>query len=85
MSRWCAMVHIVLAMSARLSFTRLERPWQVDVWAAGCILYQLLFNKHPFRKANIIVDNWTIPKGRSQSEPLITLLCECLQVASPHT
>ena len=53
---------------------------QVDVWAAGCVLYELLFNKHPFRKANIITDNWAVPKGRSQKEPLVNILCQCLEV-----
>ena len=46
----------------------------------GCILYQLLFKKHPFQNATIITDNWTLPRGRTKKEPLITLLCECLQL-----
>ena len=46
----------------------------------GCILYQLLFKRHPFHNATIITDNWILPRGRTKKEPLITLLCECLQL-----
>jgi cyclin G-associated kinase len=37
---------------------------QSDVWALGCILYVLCFNKHPFEdaaKLRIINGNYVIP------------------------
>jgi cyclin G-associated kinase len=39
---------------------------QADIWALGCVLYTMCFNKHPYEdsaKLRIINGNYTIPNN----------------------
>mmetsp|Transcript_35638 Transcript_35638/g.81689 ORF Transcript_35638/g.81689 Transcript_35638/m.81689 type:complete len:459 (+) Transcript_35638:141-1517(+) len=50
----------------------------VDIWMLGCILYVLMFNKHPFQDASMLAirgAQYTLPQqSEKRSEKLIDLL-----------
>uniref|UniRef100_A0A1B6M8G7 Protein kinase domain-containing protein n=1 Tax=Graphocephala atropunctata TaxID=36148 RepID=A0A1B6M8G7_9HEMI len=55
-----------------------------DVWALGCLLYMLCFNKHPFEdsaKLRILNANYTIPPGDAKYSDFHPLIRGCLQVS----
>ncbi|XP_046667286.1 cyclin-G-associated kinase isoform X2 [Homalodisca vitripennis] len=54
-----------------------------DVWALGCLLYMLCYNKHPFEdsaKLRILNANYTIPPGDAKYLDYHPLIRGCLQV-----
>ncbi|XP_054269563.1 cyclin-G-associated kinase-like isoform X1 [Macrosteles quadrilineatus] len=54
-----------------------------DVWALGCMLYMLCYNKHPFEdsaKLRILNANYTIPAGDAKYSDFHPLIRGCLQV-----
>ena len=53
---------------------------QADLWALGCVLYLLCFNRHPFEdsaKLRIINGNYTIPEGDTTYRHFHQLIREC--------
>jgi hypothetical protein len=79
-ARSSTQLHSARPMLQHCPFSPQVIDTKVDIWAVGCIVYQLLFKKHPFRNAAIITDNWKLPRGRTTKEPLVLLLSECLQL-----
>lgn len=54
---------------------------QADIWALGCVLYLLCFNRHPFEdsaKLRIINGNYTIPEGDTKYQHFHQLIREWL-------
>lgn len=54
-----------------------------DVWALGCLLYLLCFNKHPFEdsaKLRILNANYSIPAGDSKYADFHALISEYSQL-----
>ncbi|XP_073985942.1 cyclin-G-associated kinase isoform X3 [Rhodnius prolixus] len=55
----------------------------VDVWAIGCLLYVLCFNKHPFEDSSnlrIINANYNIPTSDSKYRGFHSIISGCLMV-----
>jgi hypothetical protein len=57
---------------------------RVDIWALGCVLFSLAYNKHPFPEAagvSILAANYRVPHNPYRPQPIITLIRACL---APH-
>lgn len=56
--------------------------FQVDVWALGCLLYTLAFQRHPFDSESplqILNCKWDFPARSSYSPELHGLIISCLE------
>jgi hypothetical protein len=63
-------------------FGHSELTTKVDVWALGCVLYCLAFQKHPFRDAGnlgILAGKWEMPGQHSFSAGLKRALERCFE------
>lgn len=58
----------------------------IDIWALGCLIYYMRFGQHAFPdygKLSIVNCCYSIPKDVSSSDPLVTIVKQCL-VADPR-
>jgi len=62
-------------------YSRQPIDTRVDVWALGCVLFSLAYNRHPFPEAAgvaILAANYKVPSSPPRPQAIITLIRACL-------
>jgi hypothetical protein len=62
-------------------YSGLEIDTRVDIWALGCVLFSLAYNKHPFPEAAgvaILSSNYKVPSSPFRPQAMVTLIRSCM-------